>query len=47
MNLNAILTTITGAAIIGLLILNAAGTATVIEAIGGNTVKYIAAIQGR
>lgn len=47
MNLNAWLTTITGAAVLGLVILNAKGTADVINAAGSNVVKYIEAVQGR
>ena len=40
------LTIITGAAIAGLLILNASGTASVINALGGQAVGYVKAVQG-
>lgn len=47
MNLNSALTTITGAALIGLLIVNAPGVRTVFDAVGGQIVAYVGAIQGR
>jgi hypothetical protein len=46
-NFNAILSTITVAALVGLLIMNPAATAQVFSALGSNAVNYVQAVQGR
>jgi hypothetical protein len=46
-NFNAILSTITVAALVGLLILNPSATSEVFKALGSNAVNYVQAIQGR
>ena len=47
MNFNAILSTITVGAIIGLIVLNYQGSAAVFNSLGANAVNYVTAVQGR
>jgi hypothetical protein len=46
-NFNAILSTITVAALVGLLIMNPKATADVFSSLGANAVNYVQAVQGR
>lgn len=46
-NFNAILSTITVAALVGLLIMNPKATSDVFNALGSNAVNYVRAIQGQ
>ena len=45
-NFDKVLTTITFAGIIGLLILNASGTVKVVNALSSATTSYVGAVQG-
>lgn len=45
--INGILSTITVAAIIGLIVLNYQGSAAVFNSLGSNAVNYVTAVQGR
>jgi hypothetical protein len=46
-NLNVILSTLTVAGIIGLLIANPGATVDIFNALGGNAVTYVKTVQGR
>ena len=46
-NINVWLTTITMAALAGLVVLNFQGSAQILNALGGNAVNYVKAVQGR
>jgi hypothetical protein len=46
-NFNAILSTITVAALVGLLIMNPSATAQVFNSLGSNAVNYVQAVQGK